>query len=804
MQSTPRESKKTAEYEEQKSALEHSSFFSFQGIDNLNYSSKYIKIATPPDIFTELRDETLLYLETTIKQFYPDFSPEKSNTKVLGVNSNQRDTIDLYATFNTLIIWDIPQLQPGSYRQYCPLKASVGGVTKKVVLISVEAIMETMQRLLAFSKTTGQIFNAEQFSLEPDAIIKLPKNNEIIEVQREAIALNLSRILGFNTTDAVMLMYENKPALFVPFAKIKKLYEFAHGKKEIAFETRKPYIDFATIKTVGEGLMPDQCIEDVGKIFAFLYLCSDTDAIGGYNQNKALLDSRYLFIFDQVLMSETYITIDSCMNLSIGKISSLSRHLKGRNKTLAEDSSIAEKVKSIIKLVQHKQIFNSLMNWIIQTHKQALDILSKNYETPKHKTKMADLTLLSKDAAILQDVLQKRINEIFKNFPKLNSHVITPENAVEVVHLIPAFILEKILNHPRLFTDDGRPYKHLRTESHTIKVTNVLLRASQVEIKLNKDILSTPIATVFSLAGVEWRKTPSTNNGITMSLVDYQYLCESNFFPENATEFDAEAKYIPSTNQLELMKQTYKTNDVLIRTSKICIDVYLKTINDSTKTYLDKIDAMKVALSTLKLTTSPKDDVGFIKHMIRKFHFDFQKQLQNMVQNRELQAHMIKAFNAAIKLNQIAIFNDVIMTAISTNKLFAITPYLTQCIAHGAAATNFHLSKEHSDSFFAESETFQRVLLSQPTLSTDNSPQLEEKTGTLSSGSETSSSMMMEDDTDADASRDRTSAKILVARSDMSLSPISALAKKPLNTPIPASEQSGLVHSPRSAFEKAR
>lgn len=57
----------------------------------------------------------------------------------------------------------------------------------------------------------------ERYKLCTEAIIKLPKYGDIREVQHEAIALNISRLLGLDTAITTSITYNNHPALFILF-----------------------------------------------------------------------------------------------------------------------------------------------------------------------------------------------------------------------------------------------------------------------------------------------------------------------------------------------------------------------------------------------------------------------------------------------------------------------------------------------------------------------------------------------------------------------------------------------------------
>ncbi len=600
---------------------------------------------------------------------------------------------------------EIPQ-HDGPPQKYLILPKKMTGVTKKVSLISLD---QFMLELIKFKNDLERLEREKKIylsQLKPNAMLKLPKGGFVsvkkTEVHREALAFHISRLLGFNTSNASMISHAGTPVLFIQFSEIELLNEFARGKKEIATFERTEYCNYSTITPVGEGLTADQCIDDFGKAFAFFYLCNDPDTIGGYNKNKALLNSKELFILDQVLMGDPNFKLDSRVNLVA--LHPSSRHTEGRNKTLFEDSSLEEKIKSLITLTKNKTSILAMMDLVIDSYEQAIKSADK--------TTQADLETFKKDANNLKKLIKERITEIFTIFPKFNGNNITAENAQDAKLLIPALILEKVINNPRLFTDDGRPYKHPWTDVNNIKIMNVKMTESTVTLELNSQADIKLLHAYFQKAGIDTKKalSPADNfKTITLSIEEYTKLNEDLFFPENAKTFNPNAIYL-TKYELSIMPNTDgKLKDWIVE----LIDTnYLKTI-DSAANDTVKIDIMKHTLKQLKtFLAEPIKDNGFVKHVQKKLHFEIQKQLQQMVNNPDVQTLMTRAFNAAIKLDRIAIFNEVVMQAIITNNINSesFNLYLQMCDDIAGQATNYTSSKDCSQTFLSESNLLLQTL----------------------------------------------------------------------------------------------
>lgn len=254
------------------------------------------------------KEGALSCLTTIIKTFNNAFDPAKIDALIkIEKNENRITIYNDYKKIANLSLISIPY--EGEIRRYCRIIEKVSGVTEKIPLVSFTAVDKNLHKLLIDMPTTvdSYINNKSQYALPMQAILKLPKKIKVFktpiltEVQREALALDISEMLGFKTTGHKMLISHNgEPRLFVPFDNIKQLKEFASAEK-LASAENKIDVNDSTIKPVGEGLLPDQTIEDFGKSLAYFYLCNDPDAFGGYNQNKALINDKYFYIFDQAV-----------------------------------------------------------------------------------------------------------------------------------------------------------------------------------------------------------------------------------------------------------------------------------------------------------------------------------------------------------------------------------------------------------------------------------------------------------------------------------------------------------------------
>ncbi len=664
-------------------------------LDVLNYTHKQVKSSTNHQAlkpFEDLRRAALTKLTSEIRYFLPSFDPEnksKVQEKITPLLPAQQAWLDLYVSYKELTFMEIPQEQ--GPKLYAPLPDSVGGVTAKITLISMEAISEKLTRFLDHPGP----FEPADFKLKPDAILKLPKHGKKTEVQREAIALNIARILRLNTTQSTMVTYGGEPALFVPFAKIALLKDFARGKPV------SDYVNYSTIQPVGEGLQSDQCIEDFGAALGLLYLCNDPDSIGKLNQNKALSESRFLYIFDQVIMLENNFTLDSRMSLSsVSWFRSQSRHTEGRNKTLVEDSIINAKVDSIANLIRNGDAIIQMINGIIKTHEAELN------HTP-YGEKYTELVALRDDAMELRTAVRTRMEEVFKAFPLMNGRPIglsVVNNEEKLGILKRTILLEKMFNKPRLFADDGRVYRNLWTEPHELKIINVRIEGEEVFIEWNKSIKPELISHYFKK---ELKSIDKTHT--KMSLHDFKNLSETAFFPENEHQFNPTCKYL-DMNRIQHLSKHYKAGH---RTQILeALNQYNHIMDSASQTPEKKIASMLQTMDTIIGYTREAKDKGFLNHALRILQFDIQHRLQSMIADEELKAMLTQAFDAAIKLDRISLFNQVLMKAITTKQLAdpEFREYLEDCIKLSTESNNYEQSKFNSHDMSLTSDSLIKKL----------------------------------------------------------------------------------------------
>lgn len=96
---------------------------------------------------------------------------------------------------------------------------------------------------------------------------------------------------------------------------------------------------------------------------------------------------------------------------------------------------------------------------------------------------MTELKTLEKDAIKIKTALNRRLDSTFKNFPPLNGHAITPTVFLANKNLIKSsLLLEKLVNNPVLFSDDGRPYRNPWTYRNTNNILSIRENAGMVSL----------------------------------------------------------------------------------------------------------------------------------------------------------------------------------------------------------------------------------------------------------------------------------------------------------------------------------
>lgn len=630
-----------------------------------------------------------------------------ANTKEALQKKRMHDLLNVLLDLNK-----INQLKPivirqndGSSLNYCVLAEAIEGVTQKISLISVSQIQEQLGHLNAQSALTMERYNKERahYQLNTDAIIKLPKHGNIIEVQHEAMALNISRMLNLDTTASTTIVHKGQPALFIPFATIRLLREFAKGKtfKAALGLTGKTYTHYSTIKPVGSGIEADHFTDDFGNALALLYLCSDPDAIGGYCQNKALRNSKSLFIFDQVFMDGDKFLLDSRLCLQPNQfLMQYTRHGLGRNKTLIEDSSMINKFDSIMRLKAQAGKLAQYASHVAFLHHKRAEAIKKElmsfineefYE--KRNKELDEIERLEKDAELIKSKIQERINQIDEVLPKTKGTISSSE-------MCQCLIFEKLLHNPVLYSDDGRPYKNPWTEKHTNPIQSINeLTQDTVQIHF-KHKISLDMVQFIKHHGDGDSLSISTPKSICISKEQLHTLKESMLYPEYHMYLDPNVDYLASTDLIQ-MKKAYgnEYQEELIR----IIDLYHIEMRKE-NTIPTKLACIAKTESAIKNCVHHAKNKGFGMHLLKKFYFDAQQQLQQLINPALMPIYLNQAFTAALKLDRVSEFNTVIKEALYQNKLTDVRfiNFLNTCIQKEMNATNYLEAQQESAALLLE------------------------------------------------------------------------------------------------------
>lgn len=581
---------------------------------------------------------------------------------------------------------------------YCTLQENVGGVTEKISLISLGRVKKQLRRLCDKTDVlsiedydTGR----EQYKLSTQAIIKLPKHGDIKEVQHEAMALNISRLLKLDTTDATTISHNGHPALFIPFEEIRLLSEFSLGKTFYAWLAGKTYTHYSTIKALGEGIQADCFINDFGNVLGLLYLCSDTDTIGGNCQNKALRNAKSLFIFDQSLMDTHKFILDSRLCLIPGEfLKKHTRHGLGRNRTLIEDSSMRSKFQSIMQL---RSIGDKMIQYIThiawQHHKQQIRIkrqFKKQLSIEKQSqltTYLSDLIVLEKDAEILRARITERLKSIDEVLPQTTGNT-------GFLEIRQALILEKLLHNPILFSDDGRPFKYPWTYRQQNKIKKIEeLGDNLIQLTFSDKVSSAMLDFIKRRGGGE-SITSTSAKTITLTKIHLTALREDLLHPEHQLVLDLSTNYLDPAD-LEIIKEAYNVGN---RTYVMnAITTYREKMNSSISTD-EKLKCIIETEKQLKELIDAAYDKGFGMHVIKKFFFDAQQQLQRLMPPLKTPMNLNAAFIAALRLDRVSEFNAVVLEAVRQNKItnLQFTDFLDECILRVGAATNYTQAQHES------------------------------------------------------------------------------------------------------------
>lgn len=617
--------------------------------------------------------------------------PLAENDQQIEILNKRLNILHDLNKINQLERLNIPQ-DNGPSLPFCTLTEAAAGVTEKVLLISIARVKLQLGHICANDALTVDNYNENRsnYKLDAEAFLKLPKRGAIKEVQREAMALNISRMMGLETSRSTTVSHNGRPALFVLFDTIRLLSDFASGKTFTAGLgiTGKTYTHYSTIKPVGCGIQADRFINDFGNSLALFYLCSDTDAVGGYCQNKALLDARTLYIFDQVLMSDDKFILDSRLCLQPAQfLMKHTRHGQGRNRTLIEDSSMITKYSSLMQL---KSLSDRILQYVTNTagehHLRAEEINAtlRGILTPERRNQLndelADISTLEMDALLIKAKIQERINNIDDVLPKTTGFV-RPD---EVKH---ALILEKLIHNPVLFSDDGRAYRNPWTNSQENPVQSINdLGNGSVSINFKSKVPPDMIDFIKRQGGCD-SLTLTSSKVITISSVHLNALREDMLHPENTIRLAQATDYLIPAD-LSIIKTAYGEGH---RTPIInCISSYRSTMNKSDLITGEKLECIINTEHQIREYIKTAKDKGFGMHVLKKFYFDAQQQMQQLMNPLHVPMQLNEGFAAALKLDRVAEFHTVVLEALAQKKLRdpQFINFITYCILREAAATN--------------------------------------------------------------------------------------------------------------------
>lgn len=646
------------------------------------------------DFLPELDITNKTEVEKGIKSITKELEASTENSPERLLAEQKLAVLNDLKNINELTSIMIPQ-EKGSPLIYCTLAEKTDGANKKISLIHRTTVIEKLQRLVDSTASTVAEYSRQrdQYKLRTEAILKLPKHGEIKEVQREAMALNISRILGNDTTRSTMVSYKGNPALFVPFDSIRLLKDMSSGKTFYKFSLPiETYTHYSTITPVGEGLEAEDFTDDFGHSLGLFYLCSDTDAVGGYGQNKAVRDN-HLYVFDQVLTDQHKLGLDSRLSMQpIKFITKHTRHDQGRNRTLIEDSSMETKFESLLQLQKEQAKLLQYCDRTSHIHSkkiQALDEEEKQSTSAQHRSELkqeiATIRGLQDDVALLRKKIKERIDKINDIIPTTiaNAH----HNGALLIR--QTYILEKLINIPVLFADDGRPYRNPWTQRNNINAVGIHVKKgtpNQVKIKFDKPIHEDVLLMLQQQLG-----TPLlVRRGQQEIMIQEEHLLalnEAGLFPEMHPDLDVEQNYL-NTSHLNVIKQGYGEglHEQIIQTVK----EYTDTMSAGHFNVDYKLKQMCTTEQRINECIHAAKDKGFGMHVLKKFQCDAQQRLQQLIPREHRPEQINQAFSAAIRLDQVSLFNAVVREAIKQNKLTdpVFTTFLTDCINKVSQATN--------------------------------------------------------------------------------------------------------------------
>ncbi len=607
----------------------------------------------------------------------------------------------------------------GTTSSFCRLSEKAGGVTEKYSLISLASAKEKLEALQQLAPDTLENYdkNRANYELSIEAIIKLPKKGQTIEVQREAIALNMSRILNLETTDSSMVNFNGKAALFVPFDKITLMKDLAKGQTLTSFipsSLKKlnitSYLHYSLIAPLGNALKNNQLVSNFAKALGFVWLCNDPDFMGAFNQNKALKNNKDLYIFDQVFTPQDKWELDTRFSMVPIGIKRHSRHNQGRNRSIIEDSPLDKKFDSIIELFKKRKDLVAMIETIIYHHAAQLKTLKAKKPLNKEtKEAITELSILYKDAILIKRTLDKRMNTIFKNFPTFNGKKLSEENFIQHEKLLKkVFLLEKLINKPALFTKDGRPYRYPWTYRNTHKLNRLALtKDGKLSIGYSEKDKERLIFCLkncgVDLSSAQWQRFPRRK--LILPAIELNKISESNLFPE-LEDFNEKTNYLANldyiTSAYPPIKQSKKVATLIKEFSDI---LPLK------HSRFEQITTMKESLKQLHTLLQTEPNQGYLKHVEIKLQLEIQKKIRQWVHLYAAEAteDLKKAYEVSVNLDRLNEFNLVVLELTKDlrpeeNKA-NFRQYLSFCINCGKQSNTPHLLQRASQKFLKGSNS---------------------------------------------------------------------------------------------------
>lgn len=426
--------------------------------------------------------------------------------------------------------------------EYVELDEVIGGVTKKIGLCELKSLREQLAEIdtkdVVSLKVAYQM-NGSLLAIGCQAMFKYPKKDDIKELLREALALNLSRTLGLETTRFQVVEVQGKPSLFIPFDKITLLSQLASGeikKADFGF-SGKEYQEHSLMNPLAEGIFPEHVTDDFGKAFALFFLCNDPDFIGGELQNKAMLNNG-LYVFDLLFKESTYLQADADFHLNPnGALAALSRHTCGRNRLLINDSDHTTKLRSVRRVLQlHKRGFFS------QIFAKARDDIQQGYIATE-----VDVLMGCMDK--LEATLGKRIEQL-----KLLASPVELDKGLAAFNSKRKLFLYAI-NAGCWYNDDGKPYRYPFVEKSVVSSERFGLESND-NVVLYLDGL-TEERRVFirrrcKAAGITCELNDNT---IRMKKAELETFELEEFYPEFNQAVSLRARYLVEADWVYFQKQ---------------------------------------------------------------------------------------------------------------------------------------------------------------------------------------------------------------------------------------------------------